>query len=145
MIQFLHGIRSLGKRTADLGQDGSGGEAADPGIGISDHLHQGQALVIMRDRLAQGAPQPLDAIGIGHHTCDHYYWLVVSDEHPTRKRSRLTAVTRLALPQSEWASVAARVAAGEPLRAVARAYGISHECVRRINEALSVQVGAALT
>jgi hypothetical protein len=77
-------------------------------------------------------------MGIGHHACHHLYWLVARDEPPTRNKTRLTAVAKLAVPPSVWSEVAARVMHGESLRAVARAYGISHECVRRITEALCV-------
>lgn len=45
---------------------------------------------------------------------------------------RLTAVSRTALPPSEWSTIAARVVGGESLRALAREYGVSHECIRRM-------------
>lgn len=45
---------------------------------------------------------------------------------------RLTAAGKLALPQAVWPTLAARVAAGESLRALGREYGVSRECIRRI-------------
>ncbi len=45
---------------------------------------------------------------------------------------RLTSVSNTAVPIALWPVVAARVAAGESLRALGREYGVSHECVRRI-------------
>jgi hypothetical protein len=68
----------------------------------------------------------------------HLYRLVGQDQPVAHSFTRLTAMRKLALPQSEWAGVAARIANGESLRVVARTYGISHESVRRITQAVNV-------
>ena len=39
---------------------------------------------------------------------------------------------RWKIPPSEWATVLQRVEQGEPLRSIAREYGVSYEAVRRV-------------
>jgi len=50
---------------------------------------------------------------------------------------RLTSRTKLALTSSLRPINGARVAVGESLRALAREYGVSHECIRRISLAVA--------
>ena len=69
-------------------------------------------------------------MGVGHHTCHHLYRLVGQPEPRDRSR-RLTAFAKLGLPMDVRPVIAARVAAGESLRALGREYGVSHECIRR--------------
>ena len=45
---------------------------------------------------------------------------------------RLTSASKTTVPLALWPLVAARVAAGESLRALGREYNASHECIRRI-------------
>jgi len=44
------------------------------------------------------------------------------------------------IPPSEWATVLRRIDQGEPLRQVARDYGVSYEAVRRVFRAARKQV-----
>ncbi len=48
----------------------------------------------------------------------------------------MRATSKLALPVLAWPAIAARVTAGESLRALAREYGVSHECIRRAARAM---------
>jgi len=61
------------------------------------------------------------------------YYRLASAWHTQRAgwSRRLTATGRLALPLSLRPIVQERAAAGESLRALAREYGVSHECIRR--------------
>ncbi len=86
--------------------------------------------LIERLRMRYNKTTPM---GIGHHTCHHFYPLILPPEYRFgATRRRLTATAKLAVPAALWPEVAARVASGESLRAVAADYGVSHECVRRI-------------
>src|SRR5262249_55768101 len=54
-----------GARAADLAQHDGGGEALGPPVGVGQQRVEGLPLVVMRDRPAQGPPQPLDAVRLG--------------------------------------------------------------------------------
>jgi hypothetical protein len=76
-------------------------------------------------------------MGVGHHPCHHLYRLAAGASQRTAGEScRLTAASRLGLPSNMWPDVAARVVAGESLRQLGRQYGVSHECIRRIAQAV---------
>jgi DNA invertase Pin-like site-specific DNA recombinase len=47
------------------------------------------------------------------------------------RSQRLTAAGKPALPPGLWPEVRRRVEAGESLRSLARAFGVSHETIRR--------------
>ncbi len=68
--------------------------------------------------------------------CQHYRLVTTFHRHRAGRTRRLTSISKLALPQSLWPSVASRVAAGESLRALRREYGVSHECIRRMAQAV---------
>jgi hypothetical protein len=80
-------------------------------------------------------------MGVGTHTCHHLYRLAVSQSAGSSGAGRLTAEARLGVPRSLWSAVAARVTAGETLRGLAREYGVSYECIRRIARATAHSVG----
>ena len=71
-------------------------------------------------------------MGIGHDTCHLYRLATPTPWSKDTASGRLTASERLALPRNLWPIIAARVAAGESLRALAQEYGTSHESIRRI-------------
>jgi hypothetical protein len=73
-------------------------------------------------------------MGIGHHTC-HHHRLVVQAPHLGAGRRRLTAASRVAVPQALWPAVSARLHAGASLRVLANEYHTSRETIRRITQA----------
>ena len=64
--------------------------------------------------------------------CQHYRLVATFLRRVGGRTRHLTPVSKLALPTTARLAVAARVAAGESLRALAREYGVSHECIRRV-------------
>lgn len=99
-----------------------------------------------------GASQPLDCLSHSNVAsgdpdggrdafCHGLHRLVASRPHLTSLPGRLTARTRVAVAPERWMDIADRVAAGASLRAVAREYGVSHECIRGIAAAVSVHDG----
>ncbi len=68
--------------------------------------------------------------------CQHYRLVAAFHRRRAGRLRRLTSVSKVALPQSLWPSVASRIAAGESLRALAREHGVSHECIRRALRAI---------
>ena len=71
--------------------------------------------------------------------CQHYRMVATFHRRVGGRSRRIPAVGKLALPLSVQPVIGARVAAGESLRAVAREYGVSHECIRRMVQASSEQ------
>ena len=65
--------------------------------------------------------------GIGHRTCQHLYSLVGWQPEPSGAAHRLTGEAKHGPPREFRPVLAARLAAGESLQAVALEFGVSHE------------------
>jgi hypothetical protein len=74
-------------------------------------------------------------MGVGHHPCHHLYRLIGTQPEPTGASQRLASEARRGVPSSIRRVLAARVAAGESLRSLAREYGVSYETIRRARRA----------
>jgi hypothetical protein len=74
-------------------------------------------------------------MGVGHHPCHHLYRLVGWQPEPKGAVRQLASEARHALPSALRSVVASRIAAGESLRSLAHAYGVSHETIRRARRA----------
>jgi hypothetical protein len=88
-----------------------------------DKLCSGRGdLLVYRERVATSSPQEdLFASALDHPL------LVSLPNHP-----QATPDPRWKIPPSAWATVLQRVEQGEPLRHIARDYGVSYEVVRRV-------------
>ena len=66
MIEFLpNRLLVERERAADLGQHLGRRDRARPPLGVGDQVFKALTLVGVGDRAAQGAPQPLDPVGVG--------------------------------------------------------------------------------
>ncbi len=82
-------------------------------------------LLVYQERAATTSPQEDPFASALDHT------LLVS----TPGHLQTQADPRWKIPPSQWATVLQQVEQGEPLRKVARAYGVSYEAVRRVLQA----------